>query len=149
MRELGPNTQPKCDPRQHDGRIDRRNAQDHPSLGVRPYSPPPPSPATPTAMPTRVILPYPWHDATWRWHVPCARDHAHAGTSARPRNDEFCAAARPRSDEFCQPAVPAKHCKLKDVQQPAQQTMPMMAPYYAPNQHPYYAPNQQQQSGYF
>jgi hypothetical protein len=34
------------------------------------------------------------------------------------------------------------------MQQPAQQAMPMMAPYYAPNQQPYYAPNQQQ-PGYF
>jgi hypothetical protein len=34
------------------------------------------------------------------------------------------------------------------MQQPAQQAMPMMAPYYAPNQQPYYAPNQQQ-LGYF
>jgi hypothetical protein len=35
------------------------------------------------------------------------------------------------------------------MQQPAQQAMPMMAPYYyAPNQQPYHAPNQQQ-PGYF
>jgi len=34
------------------------------------------------------------------------------------------------------------------MQHPAQQAMPMMAPYYAPNQHPYHAPNQQQ-PGYF
>ena len=30
------------------------------------------------------------------------------------------------------------------MQQPAQQAMPMMASYYAPNQQPYHAPNQQQ-----
>jgi hypothetical protein len=30
------------------------------------------------------------------------------------------------------------------MQQPAQQAMPMMAPYYAPNQQTYNAPNQQQ-----
>ena len=36
-----PNTQSKRDPSQHDGRICRWNAQDHPSLGVRAYSPPP------------------------------------------------------------------------------------------------------------
>jgi hypothetical protein len=35
------------------------------------------------------------------------------------------------------------------MQQPAQQAMPMMAPYYAPTQQPYYAPNQQHQPGYF
>jgi hypothetical protein len=36
------------------------------------------------------------------------------------------------------------------MQQPAQQAMPMMAPYYAPNQQPTAAPNQQQQNwGYF
>jgi hypothetical protein len=35
------------------------------------------------------------------------------------------------------------------MQQLTQQEMPMMAPYYAPNQQPYYAPNQQQQPGYF
>ena len=35
------------------------------------------------------------------------------------------------------------------MQQPAQQAMPMMAPYNAPTQQPYYAPNQQQQQGYF
>jgi hypothetical protein len=34
------------------------------------------------------------------------------------------------------------------MQQPAQQAMPMMAPYYAPNQQPYTATNQQQ-PGYF
>jgi len=34
------------------------------------------------------------------------------------------------------------------MQQPVQQAIPMMAPYYAPNQQPYYAPNQQQ-LGYF
>jgi hypothetical protein len=34
------------------------------------------------------------------------------------------------------------------MQQPAQQAMPMMAPYYAPNQQPYNATNQQQ-PGYF
>jgi len=34
------------------------------------------------------------------------------------------------------------------MQQPAQQVMPMMAPYYAPNQQTYYAPNQEQ-PGYF
>ena len=42
MQKSGPSTQPKCDPRQHHGRIDCRNAQDHRSLSVRPYSPPPP-----------------------------------------------------------------------------------------------------------
>ena len=35
------------------------------------------------------------------------------------------------------------------MQQPAQQAVPVMTPYYAPNQQPYYAPNQQQQPGYF
>jgi len=34
------------------------------------------------------------------------------------------------------------------MQQPAQQAMSMLAPYYAPNQHSYHAPNQQQ-PGYF
>jgi hypothetical protein len=33
------------------------------------------------------------------------------------------------------------------MQQPAQQAMPMMALYHAPNQQPYHAPNQQQQPG--
>ena len=44
MQKSGPSTQPKCDPRQHHGRIDCRNARDHRSLSIRPYSPPPPSP---------------------------------------------------------------------------------------------------------
>jgi hypothetical protein len=36
------------------------------------------------------------------------------------------------------------------MQQPAQQAMPMMAPYYTSNQQPTAAPNQQQQNwGYF
>jgi hypothetical protein len=34
------------------------------------------------------------------------------------------------------------------MQQPTQQAMPMMAPYYAPNQQTYSAPNQQH-PGYF
>jgi hypothetical protein len=34
------------------------------------------------------------------------------------------------------------------MQQPTQQEMPMMAPYYAPNQQTYSAPNQQH-PGYF
>jgi hypothetical protein len=39
---------------------------------------------------------------------------------------------------------------MQMMQQPAQQAMPMMAPYYAPNQQPTTAPNQQQQNwGYF
>ena len=59
--------------------------------------PPPyhPAAAMPTAMPTIVILPYPRHDATWLWHIPCAGNHAHAGTAARPRHDEFCRTAVP------------------------------------------------------
>ncbi len=93
MWEAGLNTQPKCDPRQHHGRINRRNAQDHSSLSVRPYSSPPPVPpatATPIATPSSVILPCPGHDATY---VPCTRDHDHAGAAARPRHDEFCRTA--------------------------------------------------------
>ena len=39
---------------------------------------------------------------------------------------------------------------MQMMQQPAQQVMPMMAPYYAPNQQPTIAPNQQQQNwGHF
>jgi hypothetical protein len=34
------------------------------------------------------------------------------------------------------------------MQQPTQEAMPMMAPYFAPNQHTYSAPNQQH-PGYF
>ena len=44
------------------------------------------------------------------------------------------------------PAPNAANAQM--MQQPAQQAMPMMAPYYAPNQQPYHAPNQQQ-PGYF
>jgi hypothetical protein len=44
------------------------------------------------------------------------------------------------------PAPNAANAQL--MQQPAQQAMPMMAPYYTTNQQPYYAPNQQQ-PGYF
>jgi len=37
------------------------------------------------------------------------------------------------------PAPNAANAQM--MQQPAQQAMPLMAPYYAPNQQPYYAPN--------
>jgi hypothetical protein len=43
---------------------------------------------------------------------------------------------------------PPNAANVQMMQQPTQQAMPMMAPYYAPNQQPYYAPNQQQ-PGYF
>ncbi len=95
MWESGPNTQHECDSREHHGRIDRRNAQDHPSLSMRPYSSPPASPpasAASTATPTSGILPCPGHDATY---VPCTHGHAHTGASARPRHDEFCRTAIP------------------------------------------------------
>jgi len=75
------------------GWIDRRNAQDHPSLSMRPYSSPPslpPAAAASTATPTSGILPWPGHDATY---VQCTHDHAHTGASARPRHDEFCRTA--------------------------------------------------------
>jgi hypothetical protein len=55
----------------------------------------PPAAAAPTATPTSVILPYPRHVATWRWHVPCAGNHAHAGAAARPRHDDFFGTAVP------------------------------------------------------
>jgi hypothetical protein len=40
------------------------------------------------------------------------------------------------------PAPNATNAQM--MQQPAQQAMPMMAPYYAPNQQTYNVPNQQQ-----
>ncbi len=70
---------------------------------------PPPSPlatATPTATPTRCILPHPrykcptrifWSNPTCRWHQPPADDHGHAGYLAWSNHDEFC-----------WPAVPSK-----------------------------------------
>jgi hypothetical protein len=45
---------------------------------------------------------------------------------------------------------PLNTANTQMMQQPAQQAMPMMAPYYATNQQPNAAPNQQQQNwGYF
>ncbi len=45
---------------------------------------------------------------------------------------------------------PPNTANMQMMQQPAQQAMPMMAPYYAPNQLPSAEPNQQQQNwGYF
>ena len=99
MRESRTHTQPKCDAGQHHGRIDRRNAQVNPSLGMRPYSSSPPSPpaaAVPTATSTSVILPYARHDVT----RPCVCNHAHANATSH--------------DEFHRPTVPSKHCKHAD-----------------------------------
>jgi hypothetical protein len=49
---------------------------------------------------------------------------------------------------FVSQQYPPSAVTTQMMQQPAQQAMPMMAPYYAPNQQPYYATNQQQ-PGYF
>jgi hypothetical protein len=51
---------------------------------------------------------------------------------------------------FVSQQYPPNTANTQMMQQPAQQAMPMMAPYYAPNQLPTAAPNQQQQNwGYF
>jgi hypothetical protein len=77
------------------------------SPGHKPPPPPlPPAAATPTAMPTRCILPHPrykcptrvfWSNPTCWWHLPPADDHGHA-----------IYAAWSNHDEFCWPAVPSK-----------------------------------------
>jgi hypothetical protein len=69
--------------------------------GRKPPPPPllPPAAATPTAMPTRCILPHPrykcptrifWSNPTCRWHLLPADDHGHAGYSAWSNHDKFC-----------------------------------------------------------
>jgi hypothetical protein len=75
--------------------------------GRKPPPPPlPPAAATPTATPTRCILPHPryksptcvfWSNPTCRWHLPPADDHGHASYAAWSNHDEFC-----------WPAVPSK-----------------------------------------
>jgi len=47
---------------------------------------------------------------------------------------------------FVSQQYPPTTVNMQMMQQPAQQVMPMMAPYYAPNQKPTGAPNQQQQN---
>jgi hypothetical protein len=42
---------------------------------------------------------------------------------------------------FFSQQYPPNAANVQMMQQPAQQEMPMMSPYYAPNQQPYYAPN--------
>ncbi len=49
---------------------------------------------------------------------------------------------------FVSQQYPPNAMTMQMMQQPAQQAMPMMAPYYAPTQKPYNATNQQQ-PGYF
>ena len=126
MRESGPNTQPKCDPSQHHGRIDRRNAQDHPSLSMWPYSSPPR---------------YPQKQQRPQQH-PQVSYYPVLGTTQPPyraRATMPMPAQQPDQGmmNFVGQQYPTPNATdAQMMQQPAQQVMPMMAPYYTPNQQP-------------
>ena len=72
-------------------RINRRNAQDHPSLSVQPYSPPP-------RRPQQQLRP--------QQHPPVSHYPVQG-----MKQSTYRAAARPRHDEFCRTAITSTKCR--------------------------------------